>query len=189
MVFYSPMSEFMSANLSIIVEDGLPVEYSCPWESRGMLLTQRSNSVPRSGTAANDLRTIEIVYSYELAVIDPNESLEEVMVQELPTLEYAILYMAAKATHLLKCELEHQDIGLWADDLTINANKSQPNLISLASHPLDDWDIEKGKHFFFVGHFFLLSVINLPIFSSFTRKQPMPPIFVLFVLAKRVVLT
>lgn len=143
-MFSSPMAELISNKLSIIVENGLPVEYYCPLQDSQEAVAKKSDKI--GSRALSDLNTHRISFFYEISIANPMESImEEFIEQDLPTFEYAILYMVAKSTYLLKCDFTRQDIKLWANNVSVDSNSPPPYLASLSSNPHDSWSNDASK--------------------------------------------
>ena len=145
MSYSSPLNENISPEISIREENGIPVEFRCPLPA---LNKSKLNDVaPSDGLLAGNettYRKIEINFEYEFAILDPQESIEEVMDQDLPNLEYGILYLVAKSTGLLKCNLKNESIASWGpSDPT--SSRQDLYLVSLSSGLSDQYNAETGK--------------------------------------------
>lgn len=151
---YSPMNENLSTEITIRKRNGLPVQYSCPYPQSANTTTVSYRSDADDESVLYELRSIEIKYAYEFAILGPNESIDEVIIQDLESLEYTFLYLVAKATSLLKCNFDSQNIILWDSD-TIQEPRSQvPYLVSLSSDPDDEVSDVGGKLLFRNNHHF-----------------------------------
>lgn len=135
----SPLNENLAPGLVVREEYGIPVEFACPVPS---ILE------PREAAAVDsDVRTIDVNFSYEFAILDPRESIEEVMEQDLPNLEYGILYLVAKSIGLLKCELQRQNVSSWATDVLTDSTNTEPYIVSLSSGANDQPKTDIGKSY------------------------------------------
>jgi hypothetical protein len=128
-------------NLEVEQANGLPITVTCT-----------SNST----VAATDRRRGVIMeFDYEFAILDPKEELAEVMKQDLPALEFFILYYVAEETGLLECDFERQAIQPLPGDNSNGASSTTSmvngvavldvDVISLSStsHDTRDWTVGK----------------------------------------------
>jgi hypothetical protein len=125
--------------LEVQRSDGLPVIMTC-----------NSNSTSSAQAAAKMHRlNATIEFDYEFAVIDPGEDVVEVMKQDLPYLEFFILYYVAEQTGVLKCDLASQDVFLFGDKSLISATQAdarpKADVVSLSSVATDTRDLTVGE--------------------------------------------
>jgi hypothetical protein len=142
MSYSSPQSENVSRDIIIREENGIPVEIACPLPLPKISTTE---SWRRNTTAdITQLNSVDVKFSYEFAILDPKESIEEVIEQDLPSLEYGILYLVAKSTGLLQCDLKNQNINLWATDVMTVISNPEPYLVGLSNDIDDAWSSGAG---------------------------------------------
>lgn len=135
---WSPMNEILSNAITIRKRNGLPVEYSCPYtrSDNGTSLSARSDLAGDS--SFHGLQSIVVSYAYEFGMLDPGESMEEVLLQDLASLEFTFLYLVAKSTSLLKCDVDNQIVDFSASYTTQHDSSQVPYLVSLSSDPVDE---------------------------------------------------
>lgn len=140
---FSPMNDNISPEITIRRENGLPIDYTCPLR----LLEFNSSSLLLSAgsTSGDELQSIEIGFSYAFSVVDPNEGIEEVIEQDLPALEYSILYLVAQSMGILKCDFENQNINLWSGIESRNVTSPNSYVVSLSSYQMDSVDPDSSK--------------------------------------------
>jgi len=86
---------------------GLPISMSC---FDPTYPPQDSDNANSNASNIRPMFNVTVLFSYELAVYNPNEMLSEITVKELPQLEYSVLYMVAQAINLRPCSLESQQL-------------------------------------------------------------------------------
>jgi hypothetical protein len=107
---------------TIVEHRGYPITYTCdgPDDGEGDTDTTTTNT---------NTKTLQFYFDYEFVMKDPRESLVEVFYEDLPVLEFGILWSAAQAVGLTTCNLEDQDIGQWrpigADDANGDGRRLQ----------------------------------------------------------------
>jgi hypothetical protein len=138
MSFLSPMSESRSPEIIVRRRNGLPLEYSCPFPRSENITIVSSRAGLANESFIYGLQSIEVNYAYEFTIVDPNESIEEIMTQDVASLEYAFLYLVAKATSLLNCSFDSQNIDAWASTPPQADQGYLPYLVTLSSDPGDE---------------------------------------------------
>jgi hypothetical protein len=134
MPFTSTLTDALSPNITVLEEEGVPVEFRCPLPS-----TRLARKQPKRNLAEFSSRQIVVNFGYEFSVPNPREGIEEVLVQDLPELEYGYLFLVARSTGLLKCQSNHEIINLWAINANENKSSTQgPYLVSLSTGPSDE---------------------------------------------------
>jgi hypothetical protein len=125
-------------SLEIERANGLPITVTCS-----------SNATATSG----EKRAVILEFDYEFEIVDPKEDLAEVMKQDLPKLEFFILYYLAQETGLLECDLDRQAIppipmdgssGAMSPTSIVNGSTVlNVEIVSLSSTSTDarDWTV------------------------------------------------
>jgi hypothetical protein len=145
----SSTTDTTAENSPIIVEHrGYPITYTCNGSDNGEGDTDT--------TTSTNTKTLQFHFDYEFVMKDPRESLVEVFYEDLPVLEFGILWSAAQAVGLNTCNLEDQDIGQWrpigADDANGDGRRLQgsrsmieeSHVVSLSSMRTDVIDPTTG---------------------------------------------
>jgi hypothetical protein len=81
--------------------EGYPYSYTCEREDE-------SSNQPL-------VKTTKIFFDFEFVLPNPEEPIEEVLIQDLPKVEYGILNQLIKVTGLGECDLEKQLSDPWLD--------------------------------------------------------------------------
>lgn len=120
---------------------------------------ERANGLPITVTCTNSTSNTEasrkaalIEFDYELAIVNPNEHLAEFMKQDLPSLEFFLLFYVADEAGLLECNLERQVIAPTqtgaAGDVSaisgIDLERLNVDIVSLSSTSTDTRDLTVG---------------------------------------------
>jgi hypothetical protein len=169
-------------------ERGLPVTISCiPGVADGEEQLSATTTTTSAATSSSNTTTtttpssnhqaLTLLFGYEFAIIDPRESVGgEVIQQDLPSLEYNLLYHVADAIGLLNCHsiidkqrsifLQQQSLPLTAVNdgaasaattpLSTSSSSSSrdemPLVIGLSNLQPDEWESEIGAYPSYVYH-------------------------------------
>jgi hypothetical protein len=87
---------------TILEESGYPASYACEGSD------SEATEIDTTTT-----KTLQFQFDYEFVMKDPREDLVEVFYEDLPVLEYGILWMAVQAIGLDTCNLDNQEISQW----------------------------------------------------------------------------
>jgi hypothetical protein len=90
---------------TILEDHGNPVSFTCE--------APVISSVEKKDTDTDATKMLQFQFDYEFVMKDPRESLVEVFYEDLPVLEWGILWMAVQAVGLDTCILDNQDIQKW----------------------------------------------------------------------------
>jgi hypothetical protein len=125
---------------TILEGNGYPASYTCEGSD--------SSEVTDTDIDTTTTKTLQFQFDYEFVMKDPKEDLVEVFYEDLPVLEYGILWMAAQAVGLDTCTLDNQDISQWrpvgADAGNDESMIEESHVISLASARTDVLDPTVG---------------------------------------------
>lgn len=132
-------SRQMSYVLNVQQNNGLPVNLTC---------TSKTPTVTQT-TASRSMYDATIEFSYEFTIFNPDQDPIEVLKQDVPLLEFFILYYVAQGTNILDCNVQNQGISLFAESASTSAGGAidQPTveLLSLSSVSTDTRDLTIGK--------------------------------------------
>ena len=107
------------ANTTRPLLNGYPSEYACPTKS--------------------GRRSLQLAYAYEVAVED-NGDVSQFWSDDLPAMEWGLLYLVSDGIGLRKCHLESQDIPIGQRRL----QTEDPLVVSLRSTQMDAPDLRLG---------------------------------------------
>lgn len=112
----------------IVQENGYPSRYTCETND--------------AAAAALSTKTLQFQFDYEFVIKDPRESLVEVFYQDLPVLEYGMLWMMVQAIGLDTCKSSSSNAldQFATPDSTLETTR----VVSLASTRKDIMDPTVG---------------------------------------------
>jgi hypothetical protein len=140
---------------------GLPVSISCipvideAVVEQSLLAADTSSSLSSATNATTtqhqQQQALTLLFGYEFAVIDPREPVGgEVIHQDLPFLEYQLLYYVADAIGLHQCDtiLDTQRAVFIQQEQQIVADDGGiPLVVGLSNLQPDEWESEIGTYY------------------------------------------
>jgi len=105
------------------------------WVSRHRSRGQYPSSYECESNGNLSVDTTTLSFAFEFIVAHPNEPIDEILVQDLPLLEYGILYRIGYASGILRCEFSEQAVDPWLLSTNNTSSANQSLVVALASNP------------------------------------------------------